>query len=394
MKKYIYLFSIFVLSCTSENNNSSNNSSINNSTWIPGSDFGKPLKEYSSTNSNLVCAKVTKMVVYNNELYVGGDFKVIGGQIIPFLAKWNGVSWSSIGSINSPVEDMIVFQNKLYIQIQEYNNFQYSDCNKIYSWNGSVLLQEQMNYNFNTYPLFSKRALNYGVKKEQWAIHDNKLFVYVKTPDSFGVNNFALFWFDGNSWNTDWDFNFHHGILTSFQGNLYATVNAYEPITGNESFGLFRFNGDFDNAQQSQGWENITGTSLTQPKIHTIANYNNKLIVGGDFETIGGILSQYIAAYNGNSWSTFGNWPYEPNELKVLNNKLYASFYNGNYNGLDFDRIALYNAGSWNSILYNLSDFDLLSDGIHNTIEYYNGYLYLGGDNTVFSTNNFVKLSQ
>jgi hypothetical protein len=44
--------------------------------------------------------------------------------------------------------------------------------------------------------------------------------------------------------------------------------------------------------------------------------------------------------------------------------------------------------------LYNLSDFDILSDGIHNTIEYYNGYLYLGGDNTVFSTNNFIKLSQ
>lgn len=397
MKNYIYILLSFVLGCTSNNNTSNNNTSNNNSVWIPGSNLGKPLKEYSATNSNLVSATVSKMLEYNNELYVGGDFQVIGGQIIPFLAKWNGVSWSSIGSLNAPVEDMIVFQNKLYIQIQENNNSQFSDCNKIYSWNGSILTQEVMNYDGVFLPLFSKSALNYGEKQEQWVVHDNKLFVYTKIPaslsPSFGTG-FALFWYDGTFWNTDWDFNYHHGILTSFQGKLYATINAHGSPTGGQINGFFRFNGDFDNPQLSQGWENLAGLSLSEPKIHTVANFDNKLIVGGNFETIGGILSQHIASFNGVSWSTFGNWPYEPYELKVFNNKLYASFYNGNYNGIDLERIAIYNSGSWTSLLYNLSEFDIPSDGIHNTIEYYNGYLYFGGDNTVFSTNNFIKLSQ
>lgn len=405
MKKQILLLTLYTLfiACSNEtiDDNIINPPNDSGLLWKPGSELGNPLKPYSDTNSNLVSAAVHKMLEYNGDLYVGGDFQVIGGQIIPYLAKWDGTNWSTVAQVNGPVEDMIVFQGKLLIQVDEielpegiYN------YNKIYSWNGNSLSEVQANIDFITSTTYAISPFEGGVgRTEQWTVHDGKLFIFAKV-DGFnwwGGNwydgtDFALLWWDGGQfWNFDSDFSMYHGVLKSYEGQLYST----KKLHGNyEEFGLFRFNGDFDNSQQSQGWENVTGNVINEPKIYTLQEYNNKLIVGGNFETIGGIQVSNIAAFDGNSWSVFGNWPYETYELHVFNNKLYASFFFGNFNGLDAERVASFNGSTWDSLLYNLSEFDIPSDGNKNTLQFYNNHLYFGGNNTVYGTNNFIKLEQ
>jgi len=425
MKK-LFLLSILILfncsdDCNCDDNNTSNNNDPNPvvlNEWIPGSNLGNPQREYSDSNSSLVSATVSKMIEFNGELYVGGDFQVIGGQIIKYLAKWDGVNWSSIGQLDSPVEDMIVFQQKLYIQVQENelsntNEYQCSDCNRIYSWDGNFLTWEQLNYQPNigapviNNPLYSKKAFGnsggtfIGEKKyEQWTVHDNKLFAFVKTnqqssSDGFG---FELLSFDGNSWqnfNPDLQTNYH-GVLKSYNGELYATLKGSHSSLEGGLYKLDTFEA-WDNGilYAWLDWVNVAGQSLSDPEILTITEFNNNLIIGGNFETIGGVVAQNIAKFDGTNWSSFGNWPYEPYELKVFNNQLYASFYNGNWNGSDFERIAVYNGNYWDSLLYNLSDFDIVSDGVHNTITMFQDYLYLGGSNSIIrGTNNFIKLAQ
>lgn len=427
MKKLLLLSVFFMFTCSDDctclddmTNNNGDPNPVSSAEWIPGSDFGNPQREYSDSNSSLVSATVSKMIEFNGELYVGGDFEVIGGQIISYLAKWDGTSWSSVGQVNSPVEDMIVFQQRLYIQVQENelsntNEYECHDCNRIYSWDGNSLVWEQLNYtgynNFNPIsidkPLYSKRAFGnsggafIGEKKyEQWTVHDNKLFAFISTSQqtSWDGYRFELLCFDGNSWqayDNSWLQNNYHGVLKSYNGELYATLlGSYNSTAG----GLYKLETleawDNDVLYTWLEWANVAGQSLSDPEILTIAEFNNNLIIGGNFETIGGIVSENIAQFDGANWSTFGNWSYEPYELKVFNNQLYASFYFGNWNGIDYERIALFNGSSWDSLLYNLSEYDIVSDGAYRTINMFQDYLYLGGSNTVSGTNNFVKLAQ
>ena len=67
----------------------------------------------------MLAANVThNLLSYNGNLYVGGSFEAIGGQIIRSLAMWDGTTFTQVGNFNVPIVDLIVFNNKLYIQAQ------------------------------------------------------------------------------------------------------------------------------------------------------------------------------------------------------------------------------------------------------------------------------------
>ena len=79
---------------------------------------------------------VTSLGVYNNELYAGGNFSNVGGATAYFIAKYNGTSWSSVGSVAwsgvSPVFAFSTFNTDLIV-----GGFMYS-ANYIADWNGST----------------------------------------------------------------------------------------------------------------------------------------------------------------------------------------------------------------------------------------------------------------
>jgi len=383
------IFCLILFSCSDKENINSGDSPSGTANWMLGSDSGKPLKNYTFDNGNktLVSAAINKMVQYDNELYVGGDFEVIGGEIIPYLAKWDGLKWSSVGSISGPVKELIVFNNKLYFQVK--TEIENQEVNELFSWDGNNLTQENIVVGAKQRFIEPRSAKN---ENEKWTVHDNKLFLYVRDAPPSSWDDNALVWFDGKSWFTDADFNFHHGVLTSFQGKLYATISDMGGYPG--TLGFYRFNGDFDNPQASQGWENVAGVTLQEPRIRTVVEFENKLIVGGPFETMGGKQFNSIASFDGKDWSAFSSWGDSPYELKVFNNKLYGSFPYGRWSGMDYERIVVYTNGGWKSLTYNLTDFDIISDGIENTLELYNGFLYFGGNGTVGGTDNFLKLKQ
>jgi len=54
--------------------------------------------------------------VYNNELYVGGDFVNANSMTVNNIAKWNGTAWSAVGSgTNGPVRCFGVHNGELYV---------------------------------------------------------------------------------------------------------------------------------------------------------------------------------------------------------------------------------------------------------------------------------------
>jgi len=61
-------------------------------------------------------AEVHSMVVYHNELYVGGYFTIADGNAGNHIMKWDGTSWSDVGGgLDYWVNDMKVYNDQLYV---------------------------------------------------------------------------------------------------------------------------------------------------------------------------------------------------------------------------------------------------------------------------------------
>ncbi len=70
-------------------------------------------------------------------LYAGGDFSTAGGVLVNFIAKWNGTSWSALGSgVNNTVHALTVMGTDLYAGgvLSEAGG---TPANSIAKWNGT-----------------------------------------------------------------------------------------------------------------------------------------------------------------------------------------------------------------------------------------------------------------
>lgn len=419
MKKLIFLFlALLIVACGSDDvggdgsTDDGGNANDNSYQWSPATDLGDPLKPYYGDPSNLLAANVNKILSYNGNLYIGGDFEAIGGQIIRSLAMWNGTTFTQVGNFNTPVVDLIVFNNKLYIQVAINNGNNSWSGQELYSWDGGSL--QQVFYQSTQTPGWGEcigvpmiLAKNYEYpqvdsKTEEWTVHNNYLFMYAKPECSIWGNDYILMKFDGSNFSWHSDFAFNHGILASYNNGLYAT-KVFDNNTNEIKEGVYKWTGSYDNDNTaSTGWENISGEVLSDPEINDMIVYNNQLLIGGDFETIDGLTIENFALYNGSSWSSVpewlgvNNWPTEPIDFKIdSNGDLISVFYSGPYVGgsdlAQFQYIGKLSNGNWTSLHYNLNQF--LGLRSCKTLEFYGDELYLGAVGTGYSV-NFLKLSE
>ena len=419
MKKLIFLFlALLIVACGSDDvggdgsTDDGGNANDNSYQWSPATDLGDPLKPYYGDPSNLLAANVNKILSYNGNLYIGGDFEAIGGQIIRSLAMWNGTTFTQVGNFNTPVVDLIVFNNKLYIQVAINNGNNSWSGQELYSWDGGSL--QQVFYQSTQtpgwgecigVPMILAENYEYGrlrKKTEKWTVHNNYLFMYAKPECSIWGDNYILMKFDGSNFSWHSDFAFNHGILASYNNGLYAT-KVFDNNTNEIREGVYKWTGSYDNDNTaSTGWENISGEVLSDPEINDMIVYNNQLLIGGDFETIDGLTIENFALYNGSSWSSVpewlgvNNWPTEPIDFKIdSNGDLISVFYSGPYVGgsdlAQFQYIGKLSNGNWTSLHYNLNQF--LGLRSCKTLEFYGDELYLGAVGTGYSV-NFLKLSE
>jgi hypothetical protein len=69
--------------------------------------------EFANTGAN---CNIQAMVEYKGELYMGGYFKQANGYAGNYIMKWNGTSFSSVGTgMNNWVRCLKVYNDKLYV---------------------------------------------------------------------------------------------------------------------------------------------------------------------------------------------------------------------------------------------------------------------------------------
>jgi hypothetical protein len=223
----------------------------------------------------------------SGNLYIGGDFTIVGEVAATNIAKWNGSSWTALGSgIEGRVYALAVSGNDLYAG-GEFGTAGGGSANYIAKWNGS-----------------GWSALGSGVNSPVFALAVSGTNVYAGgnfTTAGGRAANYIAKW-DGTSWSA----------LGSGMGG---------------------------------------GSPVFLPVVAALAVSGSHLYAGGFFKTAGGASATNIAKWNGSSWSALGsgmnNTVYA---LAVSASDLYAGGYFTTAGGNPANRIAKWNGTGWSAL--------------------------------------------
>ncbi len=213
------------------------------------------------------------MDVYNNELYVAGGFDSIGGIKCNNFAKFDGVSWHDIGyPYNTCVTAIANYNGKLYMSGEVSSgsscaNLAYYDGISWHPWAG-------------VYGNVNKGV--FGMK-----VIDSMLYVYGRFYSIGGTNCMGLAAWNGTKW-----FGFGKGVgvdgtiwnVSKFNGEIYVN-GIFDSINDlSSSNGLFNFYTDlakFDGTKWCTFMEPFNNT------VSFTTEYNNELYMGGAYLEIG-----------------------------------------------------------------------------------------------------------
>ncbi len=156
--------------------------------------------------------------------------------------------------------------------------------------------------------------------------------------------------------------------LMLYNGNLIAAGN-FQIAGGITSNNIALWNGST--------WKSMGGgTDLGYAGEHTVnalAVYNGNLIVGGQFQTIGGASVPFLAQWNGSVWSSLGGrCNSQVSGFTVYNGNLIVQGAFDTIGGIPANRIAEWNGSSWSPL--SVSFF-------YSNPQVYNGSLYFNYSN-------------
>jgi hypothetical protein len=230
-------------------------------------------------------------------LYAGGYFTSAGGVAANYVARWDGSSWSAVGSgVNSIVHALAVFDDGNGPLLYAGGNL----TTGIRKWNGS-----------------GWSAVGFGVNGEvrSLTVFDDgsgpALYVggYFTTAGARPANRIAKW--DGSSW-TSLGLGMGDGVLslTSFDDGggpaLYAG-GRFVAAGGISANRIARWDGSSWSALGS----GVSGQSAVQPEVLALTAFDDgsgpALYAGGDFTIAGGSGANRIARWDGASWAPLGS---------------------------------------------------------------------------------------
>ncbi len=242
-------------------------------------------------------------------LYVGGAFDTAGGVAVNSVAKWNGNTWSSLGSglagLNRQVYALTEYDDgsgaSLFVG-GEFTSAGGVTVNNIAEWDGS-----------SWSALSGPSGTGMDLSVFSFGVFDDGTGAALIAGGSFNVaggvmaNNVAGW--DGSEWSA----------LAGPPGNgLNGGAGAFVEFDDGSGPALYA-GGYFETAGgvlvnhiakwDGSAWSALTGASGTgvNARVQALAVHDDgsgaALYVGGEFTNAGGVVVNYIARWNGSEWS-------------------------------------------------------------------------------------------
>lgn len=284
---------------------------------------------------------ISSIIENNSDIYAAGSFTfgITNGAPATGIAKWDGVSWSALGTGISAVGPgagvscMAIINSELYAG-GAFTNAGGVSANHVAKWNGT-----------------SWSALGAGTNG--WsvsclAVYKNNLYAAGNFTTAGGVSTTGIAKWSGSAWSAVGAGLSGISALAVYNGELYI----------GSSSGLYT-------------WDGTSLSNLSSVTITRFTTHNTELYASGNFSSIG--ISANIAKWNGVSWS--------PVATSSSNSIMSLVFYKGElYVGGTFSLqsgVTCNNIAKWNGITW--SPLGTGTNDQVQTLQVHNGELYVGG---------------
>jgi trimeric autotransporter adhesin len=290
-------------------------------------------------------------------LYLGGDFTQVGGTRVSHLARWDGIHWSSVGGgVDGTVYALFAFDDgsgpALYVGGQFANAGRSTPAAGIAKWNGaswSALGSGVSGGGFFAGTLVG--ALTSFDDGSGLALYVGGVFDHA---GGIAANNIAKW--NGTSWSP-------LGIGLSYQDTYQIALAVYDDGTGPALYA----GGGFTEADDlytnyiarwnGSAWSAVgTGVDsvVTSLAVHDDGS-GPALFIGGGFANAGGSPAGRVAKWNGSSYSAVGiGMSSGVSSLKVYDDGSGPALYaGGEFEQVDFmdaSNIAKWNGSSWSAV--------------------------------------------
>jgi hypothetical protein len=266
-------------------------------------------------------------------IYIGGNFTQVGGVAANHIAKWNGLTWSALGSGTDDYVNAIAISGSNVYAGGEFNTAGGAEAKYIAKWNGS-----------------SWSALGNGTDANVSSIAVSGGDVYAGGffENAGNVPAKYIAKWNGSSWSA-------LGSGTSDIVNA-VTVAGTDVYAG----GFFETAGGVPTNHVAK-WNGSNWSALgdgTDGEVYSLAASGNNLYAGGNFFAAGGVSdTSRIAKWDGANWSALGtganNTIYA---IAVSGSNVYASGYFTSVNQAAANRIARWNGSSWSALGSGMND--------------------------------------
>ena len=316
-------------------------------------------------------------------LYIGGTFKISGGDTIPGIAKWDGQNYYPLGcgmdwdctTVLCPgcfpnhVLSIVKYKNELYAT-GGFNRADNITVNGIAKWDGNSWTGFGNGLRFTNGSQANGNSL---------AVYDNELYLVGCFDSIDGVPANSLAKYDGVNWSAvhnlplidGIDVN-HFSTIAFYQGEIYVGGIFNSAAYPNDTIqNIIRYDGSC--------WKSVGGGIHKGWGVNKLEVYKNELYVAGSFIKSEGNIGNNIQKWDGINWSDMNNGMSGVNgfscfikDLIVYHDDLYAA---GGFiyaSGIPAKYIARWDGSKW-------CGFGSTFNDVINSLGVYNDNLFIGG---------------
>ncbi len=297
---------------------------------------------------NNVVDRVYGLHVVNGSLYAGGGFTEINGVVVNRLGKWNGSSWNAVGSGLSST----VFALGGSSQIWAGGDFTSSGDG---GWSlGRVAASDGDDWGFG--------GANSSVAELTAKSNGNIVAAGGFTAVGNTLASGLAEW-NGSTWSP---------ISTGVSGSIREMI-----ADGNDVIiaGYFSYAGGV-NVPNVAHWDGATFNALasgTAGPAYALYGTLDDLYVGGDFGSASGVVASNIAHWNGSTWSGFSSSIDAPvRAIEKIGTDVYVGGSFTEVDGVPTGGVARWDGSSWhpvgnNPLQGNVRDLILYKGKLHAT---------------------------
>jgi trimeric autotransporter adhesin len=246
---------------------------------------GSTFSNFTTLAGSSFCRALTR---YHDTIYACAGF----WSSEQYVAKWNGVSWDSIGNMNGGgVINFFQYNDELYV-LGIFDSINHTHASNIAKWNGTV------------WSSLKDTVFNGAI--DAMAVYNGDIYI------GGNFNNVSTGMWRIAKWNgTNYVQLAGGGVyggmddivdMVVYDGELYVS-GTFTKSSGNVGNYIQKWNG----TNWSEVGGGVMGLGGGNGQIHDMKVYNGELYVVGVFETAGGVPAQHIAKWNGVNWCGFGS---------------------------------------------------------------------------------------